>query len=316
MDLKALLLNSISSKHPLLFSRRMHVGKCCYSVTFEVNGKILTIVRIRQVYAKAPFQKRVQRRQRLLRKLRSSSSISGIARINSKPSLPRVIIPELADCATQTSKPQMRSRATETEVNVLSVHRQQQTIRRVLRKQGTQTDPNTSCHCVQTERRIATRGTQTNESSTETTSSQTENYCYNNQVQTETYEEEDQCMEREKEAVVFMLNEIGEMIINQNHLLQNNSTMLSQISEMTMLSKVAARQKNCKKLEKQYKMHRNIRKHGRIRRMLMPEKPSPPAPVDKRSQGAQATYPIGLSSKTTQTRKEQRQRRRFKIFCF
>ncbi|CAD6999149.1 unnamed protein product [Ceratitis capitata] len=241
MDLKALLLNSISSKHPLVLNRRMHIGKCCYSVTFEVDGKMLTVMRIRQVYTKAPLMMRVQRRQRFLQKLKSSSSISLSHNLKPHPSPTRTILPEFADCATQTTKPQMRSRSTGTEQQILAVHRQQQTIRRALRKQGTQTDPNTLCQGVQTVRRIVSRGTQTKETCLEVAASQTEYYCYNNQVQTEPLETEP-CDEREKEAVVFMLNEIGEMIINQNHLLQNNTTLLNQMSEMTLLNKMAAQQ--------------------------------------------------------------------------
>ncbi|XP_011183541.1 uncharacterized protein LOC105212895 isoform X2 [Zeugodacus cucurbitae] len=246
MDLKALLLNSISSKQPLLLNRRMHIGKCCYSVTFEVDGKMLNVIRIRQVYTKAPFQMRVQRRQRFLQKLKSCSSLSVNSDLKPKDSPTRTIIPQFADCSTQTSKPQMRSRSTETEVHTLPVHREQQTSRRVLRKQSTQTDPNTLCHGVQTEHRILARATQTNESCAEATPTQTEYYCYNNQVQTEPIED-DISAEHEKEAVVFMLNEIGEMIINQNHLLQNNTTMLSQMSEMALLNKVAAQKKNMRK---------------------------------------------------------------------
>ncbi|XP_067625997.1 uncharacterized protein [Eurosta solidaginis] len=316
MDLKALLLNSISSKRPLLFNRRMHIGKSCYSVTFEVNGKLLTVTRIRQIYTKAPFQMRIQRRQKYLQKLKSSSSFGANESVKSNTTTPppsAPLPPQYADCATQTSKPQMRSRTTETESQVFSVHRQQQTIRRFQRKQGTQTDPNTSSQAIQTERRTATRGTQTNDSKAETTSSQTENYCCSNQVQTEP-QQEDQCGEREKEAVVFMLNEIGEMIINQNHLLQNNSTMLSQISEMTVLSKVAARQKGCKQMEKQHKMQRLSRKRARLRCIPMPIKQQLPA--DRRSQWVQTIYPIGLSSKMTQTRQEPRRHKRFRLFCF
>ncbi|XP_053959520.1 uncharacterized protein LOC128864058 [Anastrepha ludens] len=314
MDLKALLLNSISSKRPLLFNRRMHIGKCCYSVTYEVDGKMLNVIRIRQVYAKVPLQMRLQRRQRFLQKLKSNSTICANANIHTNNSLARIVIPELADCATQTTKPQMRSRTTETEAQVPSVHHQQQTIRRALRKQSTQTDLNSQCQCVQTERRMGTRGTQTNESSAETSSSQTENFCFNNQVQTEPVEEDNQCADHEKEALVFMLNEIGEMIINQNHLLQNNSTMLSQISEMAILSKVAARQKNIKQLDKQYKLLRFHRKPGRYRIGMQPIQQKLP-PVNTRSQWAQTIYPIGLSSKTTQTRQESRRRRRFRVFC-
>lgn len=203
---------------------------------------MLTVVRIRQIYTKAPFQMRVQRRQRFLQNLKSCSSMSISSDLKPKSSSTRTIIPQFADCSTQTSKPQVRSRSTETEIHTLPVHREQQTSRRVLRKQGTQTDPNTLCHGVQTERKIFARATQTNESCAEATTTQTEYYCYSNQVQTEPFED-DLCVEREKEAVVFMLNEIGEMIINQNHLLQNNTTMLSQMSEMSMLNKVAAQQK-------------------------------------------------------------------------
>ncbi|XP_069962393.1 uncharacterized protein [Bactrocera oleae] len=310
MDLKALLLNSISSKQPLLLNRRMHIGKCCYSVTFEVDGKMLTVIRIRQIYAKAPFQMRVQRRQRFLQKLKSCSSISDNSDLKPKSSPTRTILPQFADCSTQTSKPEVRSRSTETEIHTLPVHREQQTSRRILRKQGTQTDPNTLCHGVQTERKIFARATQTNESGAETSTTQTESYCYSNQVQTEPFED-DLSAEREKEAVVFMLNEIGEMIINQNHLLQNNTTMLSQMSEMTMLNKVAAQQ-NCQNYEKKYKFHRFTRKHGRFRYSPMPSKP---LPVDKRNQWAQTIYPIGLSTKTTQTRQEIQRRKRFSLFC-
>uniref|UniRef100_A0A0K8VQR8 Uncharacterized protein n=1 Tax=Bactrocera latifrons TaxID=174628 RepID=A0A0K8VQR8_BACLA len=300
MDLKALLLNSISSKQPLLLNRRMHIGKCwwveflsvlcfftichficgdcSYSVTFEVDGKMLTVIRIRQIYTKAPFQMRVQRRQRFLQKLKSCSSISSNSDLKPKSSPTRTILPQFADCSTQTTKPEVRSRSTETEIHTLPVHREQQTSRRVLRKQGTQTDPNTLCHGVQTERKIFPRATQTNESCAEASTTQTESYCYNNQVQTEPFED-DLSAEREKEAVVFMLNEIGEMIINQNHLLQNNTTMLSQMSEMTMLNKVAAQQKSCMNYEKKYKFHRFNRKHGRFRYSPMPSKA---LPVDKR----------------------------------
>ncbi|XP_020716180.1 uncharacterized protein LOC101452733 isoform X3 [Ceratitis capitata] len=312
MDLKALLLNSISSKHPLVLNRRMHIGKCCYSVTFEVDGKMLTVMRIRQVYTKAPLMMRVQRRQRFLQKLKSSSSISLSHNLKPHPSPTRTILPEFADCATQTTKPQMRSRSTGTEQQILAVHRQQQTIRRALRKQGTQTDPNTLCQGVQTVRRIVSRGTQTKETCLEVAASQTEYYCYNNQVQTEPLETEP-CDEREKEAVVFMLNEIGEMIINQNHLLQNNTTLLNQMSEMTLLNKMAAQQTNCQKQEKKCKLNRLTRKRGRLRYLPMPQRPPPP--VDKKSQFSQTIYPIGLSSKTTQTRQEHHQRKRFSLFC-
>ncbi|XP_050319733.1 uncharacterized protein LOC126752794 isoform X1 [Bactrocera neohumeralis] len=316
MDLKALLLNSISSKQPLLLNRRMHIGKCCYSVTFEVDGKMLTVIRIRQIYTKAPFQMRVQRRQRFLQKLKSCSSISSNSDLKPKSSPTRTILPQFADSSTQTTKPEVRSRSTETEIHTLPVHREQQTHRRVLRKQGTQTDPNTLCHGVQTERKIFPRATQTNESCAAASTTQTESYCYNNQVQTEPFED-DLSAEREKEAVVFMLNEIGEMIINQNHLLQNNTTMLSQMSEMTMLKKVAAQQKSCMNYEKKYKFHRFTRKHGRFRYSPMPSKA---LPVDKsfssRNQWAQTIYPIGLSTKTTQTRQEIQRRKRFSLFCF
>lgn len=41
----------------------------------------------------------------------------------------------------------------------------------------------------------------------------------------------------EKEAVIYMLSEIGELVLNQNHMLSNNTRLLDQLSEMSLLSK-------------------------------------------------------------------------------
>lgn len=43
----------------------------------------------------------------------------------------------------------------------------------------------------------------------------------------------------EKEAVVYMLSEIGELVLNQNHMLTNNTKMLTQISELAIVTKKA-----------------------------------------------------------------------------
>lgn len=42
----------------------------------------------------------------------------------------------------------------------------------------------------------------------------------------------------DNEAVVYMLNEIGELVLNQNQILNNNTKMLGQISERAMLTKM------------------------------------------------------------------------------
>lgn len=44
----------------------------------------------------------------------------------------------------------------------------------------------------------------------------------------------------DQEVVIYMLNEIGELVLNQNHILSNNSKMMDQVSQLTILNRVTS----------------------------------------------------------------------------
>lgn len=43
--------------------------------------------------------------------------------------------------------------------------------------------------------------------------------------------------QEDKEAVIYLLSEIGELVLNQNHMLSNNTRLLDQLSEISLITK-------------------------------------------------------------------------------
>uniref|UniRef100_A0A1A9ZNA9 Uncharacterized protein n=1 Tax=Glossina pallidipes TaxID=7398 RepID=A0A1A9ZNA9_GLOPL len=114
----------------------------------------------------------------------------------------------------------------------------------------------------QTERSIQPQGTQcqprTNESSAQTNEIPLNNSTtqvwpedfrnFENQCPANVYDPNDigplnaisECCRHvscEKEAVIYMLSEIGELVLNQNHMLHTNSQLLNQLSDTALLNK-------------------------------------------------------------------------------
>ncbi|XP_037816349.1 uncharacterized protein LOC119606814 isoform X1 [Lucilia sericata] len=47
MDIKTLLLKSLSSKKPIRASRRIYIGKLCFIIKYVIKGKMLSIKSIK-----------------------------------------------------------------------------------------------------------------------------------------------------------------------------------------------------------------------------------------------------------------------------
>lgn len=104
----------------------------------------------------------------------------------------------------------------------------------------TQTEFDTITTAVQCKFRTLSGGTQTDEISIKSSSTQVWFESVNGSNKKITQKIATNPKSFEQDAVIYMLNEIGELILNQNHILNNNTKMLSQITEMTTLSKMVS----------------------------------------------------------------------------
>ncbi|XP_073820844.1 uncharacterized protein [Musca autumnalis] len=71
----------------------------------------------------------------------------------------------------------------------------------------------------------------------------------------------------EPELIIYMLNEIGELVINQNHLIGNNTKLLNQLTEMSVLNKKL-------KMDNVWsnRTRRLLQSHKRIRNPCLPKR--------------------------------------------
>ncbi|KAM7352131.1 uncharacterized protein ACRADG_004770 [Cochliomyia hominivorax] len=285
MDIKSLLLQSLSSKKPITASRRIYFGKSCFIIKYIVSGKILTIKSIKKIQKKhkKTWSQRIKQYQGIYKKYRKRKSLkethenknysekeNSTLELNWKtkqiqteylkvnPSENKSITSQTPS-VTQISKSQqtdilifppieIKSVSTETEI-ITTVSTSQQSItndRFNLNRKTKSRIPTLKQISKYSQTYVTTQkslGVQCKEKS-QIQATNTEEINRNSYAQVEsdfitnnsTPLTNDNAG-KDLDVIVYMLNEIGDIVINQNQLLNNNHEMMRHLMEINLLKK-------------------------------------------------------------------------------
>ena len=262
MDLKNLVIGLKRTDGPVSCVRRFEN----YKITFVIRELMLHITKVQHIIPRPNHKSRVSRRMKLLFKgcrplykdfyiseQNAATQTEQPVRANRSTSCdPKLQIQMV--CAkeqttgshvrrqgSQTEKPERADRSTscDPELKIEMVCAEQQTLERHESKQSSQTDNPMETRSTQSERSTLSKPSQTEEVVSANEYSQTVFQLNSNQTQTEF--ESEQRVHIERETVVFLLNEIGEIVMQHGHLLNNNATLLAQISDVAVLRQMLSR---------------------------------------------------------------------------
>ncbi|KAL9924992.1 uncharacterized protein ACN2A1_010449 [Glossina fuscipes fuscipes] len=311
MDIKSLLLQSVSEKKVISGSRRVHFGKFSFIIKYEIKGKYLSVIGVKRVSkVHWTFRQRLKRRRRLmvcykkkyqkwmcenppnLVQIQCSGdcpirrTISGTREKSSavKPSKecqtigvykipPRLRQIQLSDSSQQTIA----------SARFSSAHHFIKTL-----STGSQTERSTQPQSTQCQPRTNESAAQTDEIHLNNPTPQVwqENFRnFETQCSANIYDPNDirplnaisECCRHvscEKEAVIYMLSEIGELVLNQNHMLHTNSQLLNELSDTALLNKQVTIGRAWSKKREFRIWRRSIKTQQLLKTRLLRNKPS------------------------------------------
>ncbi|XP_065355415.1 uncharacterized protein LOC135949889 [Calliphora vicina] len=259
MDIKTLLLKSLSAKKPIWSSRRIYFGKSCFIIKYVVKGKMLTIKSIKNTSSKCKtWPERIKyyhwAYKRYHKKQSNLSTTHNILYEDKEtftlevPTLTKEVQTECSNIYTIT-----KTTSTQYQMLVAITSSAQQTLASALFNRKTvylnqisslvkssktcQTDLiNTECRAVQCKRFCLIKATNTDEN-TRNSSTQTDLFVVATSPDKSCEPLALESSGKDLDVLIYMLNEIGEIVINQNQLLNNNSEMMKQIMQVNMLPK-------------------------------------------------------------------------------
>ncbi|TMW50000.1 hypothetical protein DOY81_004917, partial [Sarcophaga bullata] len=249
MDIKTLLLKSLSLKRPISGCCRIYCGKSCFIIRYIVRGKILNVLNIKNAKKYETWSQRIRRQynfyaKRTLRKRRLSNNIEKLTDSKEVQTSNQSQISEnLRSTSTQSSIITVTTSAQQTIPTIrtsLTKIRECQMIKFQKSTKSCQTNLLTDSKGIQCKQYTIKNGTQTEKNDKDESTQVQVNLNIAPLLEKST--QTSNCTVssaniNDFDVIIYMLNEIGESVINQSQILNNTSEILKQVRQINQLKK-------------------------------------------------------------------------------